>query len=75
MELKEVKIQMALAKPVIYKNAQCIIKELILWHDGKEFKYSASICAINNKNENYRVKISELGEHNGSNSKQNGKEI
>ena len=60
MELKEVKIQMALAKPVIYKNVACIIKELILWHDGKEFKYSASICAINNKNENYRVNIKDI---------------
>ena len=69
MELKEVKKQMALAKPVIYKNMPYIIKELILWHDGKEFKYSAFICSINNKNENYRVNIAEIGETNGSDTK------
>ena len=60
MELKEVKIQMALAKPVIYKNAQCIIKELILWHDGKEFKYSANLQEVANKNVNYRVNINDI---------------
>mgnify|MGYP003413089487 FL=1 len=60
MELKEVKIQMALAKPVIYKNAQCIIKELILWHDGKEFKYSANLQEVANKNVNYRVNIKDI---------------
>lgn len=60
MELKEVKIQMALAKPVIYKNVACIIKELILWHDGKEFKYSANLQEVANKNVNYRVNIKDI---------------
>ena len=69
MELKEVKFAMAKNNNVHYKGIKCKIKELILWHDGKEFKYSAFICSINNKNENYRVNITEIGETNGSNPK------
>ena len=55
-------IKLALAKNsiVFYRNKECKIKELILWHDGNDYKYSANLQEAANKNVNYRVNIKDI---------------
>lgn len=57
MNFADIKLALATNKTVFYKNTECKIKELLLWHDGNEYKYSANLQDINNKNINYRVNI------------------
>ena len=60
MNFADIKSALARNETVFYKNTECKIKELVLWHDGNEYKYSANLQDINNKNINYRVNINDI---------------
>lgn len=60
MDLKQIKVAMARKDIVIFRNIKCHISFLKLWHDGNEFKYSAELVDINNKNHIYIAKIGEV---------------
>ena len=51
---------MAKKDTVIFRNIKCRISFLKLWHDGNEFKYSAELVDMSNKNHIYIAKIGEV---------------
>ena len=64
MDLKQIKVAMARKDIVTFRNIKCHISFLKLWHDENEFKYSAELVDVNNKNHIY---IAKIGEVNGIN--------
>lgn len=60
MDFTSIKLALAKNTTVFYRNRECKIKELLLWHDGNDYKYSANLQEVANKNVNYRANIKDI---------------